>query len=62
MGLHKHDPHILIFIVELGGRYSPMLIIMHLILTYIRNKHKLLGPSMKSAAERIKSGDNGITC
>ena len=38
------------FIVELGGRYIPMYIIMHLILIYVGNKHKLLGPSMKSIA------------
>jgi len=50
------------FTVELGDRYIPMYTIMHLILIYVGNKHKLLGPNIKSIAERIKSGDNGMTC
>lgn len=50
------------FIVELGDRYIPMYAIMHLILIYVGNKYKLLGSNMKSVAERIKSGDNGMTC
>jgi hypothetical protein len=50
------------FTVALGDRYIPIYIIMLLILIYLGNKHKLLGPNMKSIAERIKSGDNGMTC
>jgi len=50
------------FIVELGDRYSPIYIIMYLIPIYVGNKHQLLGPNMKSIAERIISGYNGMTC
>jgi len=50
------------FIVELGDGYIPLYTVMHLILIYVGNKRKLLGPNMKSIAERIKSGDNGVTC
>ena len=46
---------------ETFGPYN-IYVIVHLILIYLGNKHKLLGPNMKSVAERIKSGDNAMTC
>jgi hypothetical protein len=36
MGLHKYDPHILIFHCGIG-RYIPLYISMHLILIYVGN-------------------------